>query len=133
MSIQLFNETEVIVRGDDGLLARVFSNLIENGINYNSPGGSVTITIGQQDAWAVVSVADTGIGIAPENLAHIFERFYRVDASRSRHNGGAGLGLSIVAALVRQHGGEVKVESEPEKGSVFVVRLPMDGDISILN
>ena len=133
VSIQLFNEAEVVVRGDDGLLARVFSNLIENGIHYNSPGGSVTITIEQKDAWAVVTVADTGIGIAPENLAHIFERFYRVDASRSRHNGGAGLGLSIVAALVRQHGGEVKVESEPGKGSIFTVQLPMYAEISILN
>jgi heavy metal sensor kinase len=131
VSVQLFNETEVVVRGDSGLLARVFSNLIENGINYNSPGGTVTVTIRQQDASAVVKVADTGIGIAPENLPHVFERFYRVDASRSRHDGGAGLGLSIVAALVRQHGGEVEVESEPGKGSVFTLRLPMQRDASI--
>ncbi|HET9921114.1 MAG TPA: ATP-binding protein [Ktedonobacteraceae bacterium] len=125
VSVQLSNGEEVVVPGDAGLLARVFSNLLENAIAYNTSGGSVTISIEQQDMLAVVSVTDTGPGIAPENLPHIFERFYRVDSSRSRHSGGAGLGLSIVSALVHQHGGRVQAESTPGKGSTFTVQLPL--------
>ncbi len=125
VALHLLNETDLVVPGDEGLLSRVFYNLIENGIHYTPAGGSVTITVTSREQWAVIKVTDTGIGIAAEDLPHIFERFYRVDASRSRHCGGAGLGLSIVSALVRQHHGEIEVESAPGQGSTFTVLLPL--------
>lgn len=124
VTVQCIGEADIVVRGDSALLVRVFSNLVENAIRYNRQGGSVAVTISRKDAWAVVTVKDTGIGFASEHLPHIFERFYRVDASRSRHNGGAGLGLSIVSAIVQRHGGQVQVESTEGEGSVFTVLLP---------
>jgi signal transduction histidine kinase len=125
VTLHLLNETDLVVPGDEGLLSRVFYNLIENGINYTPTGGSVTIAVTRREQWAVITVTDTGIGIAAADLPHIFERFYRVEASRSRHCGGAGLGLSIVSALVRQHHGKIEVESAPGQGSTFTVLLPL--------
>jgi len=125
VKLQPANETELVVCGNEPLLARAFSNLIENGIYYNHPGGEVVVSIASKDAWAVVTVTDTGIGIPLEQQAHIFDRFYRVDLSRSRHMGGAGLGLSIVSAIIHQHGGQVQVESTPGMGSIFTVLLPL--------
>lgn len=133
VTLHLNNEADIVVRGDSSLLTRAFSNLIENGIRYNHPGGTVTVTIDNtgdtksedsKGSWAIVTVADTGVGIPPADLSRIFERFYRVDASRSRHNGGAGLGLSIVSAIVQQHRGKLQVASVPESGSVFTILLP---------
>ena len=72
-----------------------------------------------------MTIADTGIGVDADKQAHIFERFYRVDCSRARHKGGAGLGLSIVAAIVQRHGGQVQVESVPDRGSTFTIVLPL--------
>lgn len=118
-------DASVTVPGNTLLLTCAFINLIENGIRYNHPGGEVVVTIRRDVAWAVVTVADTGIGIPPEEQVHVFERFYRVDRSRVRHKGGAGLGLSIVAHIVQQHGGQVQVESVPGIGSTFTVRLPL--------
>jgi heavy metal sensor kinase len=126
VALYLVNDTEVVVRGDESLLARTFSNLIENAIHYNRSGGRVAVNIHCKDSWAVIAVADTGVGIAPESLPHVFDRFYRIDGSRSRHKGGAGLGLSIVATIVQRHGGHVQVESLPGIGSVFTVLLPLE-------
>ena len=128
VTVLLTNEAEVVVPGNGPLLARIFSNLLENGICYNKPRGKVTVAIRTKDEWAVVTVADTGIGIAAEQQQHIFERFYRVDASRARNKGGAGLGLSIVYAIVQQHGGQVQVESTPDVGSIFTLLLPLKRD-----
>ena len=125
VALQFSGEVEVIVPGNGQLLARVFANLIENAIYYNQSGGTVTIAIDAKEDWAVVKVTDTGIGMSEEQQAHIFERFYRADGSRSRHNGGAGLGLSIVSAIVQQHGGQVQVESTMGIGSTFTVLLPL--------
>lgn len=125
VTLRLTGETETVVHGNALLLARAFSNLIENGIRYNHPGGKVVITTYNDNACAIVTVADTGSGIAPEDQPHIFDRFYRVERSRSRHLGGAGLGLSIVAHIVQLHGGQVQVESIPGVGSTFTVRLPL--------
>ena len=116
---------EVALQADAPLLARAISNLIENGIRYNRPGGSVTITVQREVNEIVVRVADTGIGIPPEEQAHIFERFYRIDRSRARHTGGAGLGLSIAAHIIQLHGGAIQVESTPGAGSTFTVQLPL--------
>ena len=124
VTLRLGGEIEMLVRGDEPLLVRAFSNLIENGIRYNRLGGEVEVTLKQVDGWAVINVADTGVGISPEEQVHIFDRFYRVDRSRARHKGGTGLGLAIVTYLVQRHGGTVQVESTPGVGSTFTVRLP---------
>lgn len=104
---------------------QLFCNLIENGIKYNKPDGSVTIVAQKQRKTVLIRVRDTGIGIAPEHFSRLFERFYRVDTSRSREIGGTGLGLSIVKHLAALYGGEVGVESEAGKGSTFSVWLPL--------
>lgn len=106
-------------------LQQLFGNLIENAVKYNVPNGSVTISAARQKKTAVIRMKDTGIGIAKEHFDRLFERFYRVDASRSREVGGTGLGLSIVKHLAVLYGGEVNVESEVGKGSTFTVRLPL--------
>ncbi len=112
----------------DGLYQVVF-NLVENGVKYNKPGGVVTVSAqlverGDRLPRVRLKVADTGIGVAPEETPHIFERFYRVDKARSRENGGAGLGLAIVADWIKTMGGEIQVESQLGQGSVFTVTLP---------
>ena len=106
-------------------IGQLFGNLIENAIKYNVPQGRVTVIARQQRHMAIVRVRDTGIGIAQEHLDRLFERFYRVDTSRSREIGGTGLGLSIVKHLAALYHGEVSVESEVGKGSTFTVRLPL--------
>jgi signal transduction histidine kinase len=112
------------VVGDAGRLGRVILNLAINAILHNEAGVTVTVTTGVVDGCSELRVADDGRGIAPENLGRIFERFRRVDASRSRHTGGAGLGLAIVKQAIEAHGGSIAVTSEVGKGAVFVVRLP---------
>lgn len=123
VTLHLVSQTEVAVRGDPHLLAQVFRNLIENGIRYNHQGGNVTISIDETLEGFAIRVKDTGIGIAKEEQEHIFERFYRVDRSRSRHRGGAGLGLSIVQHLLLLHNGRVTLEHSSPDGSTFVVEL----------
>lgn len=115
----------VLVRGDRVWLARLLANLVENGLTYTLPGGSVTISMASGQSAVLIDVADTGPGIAPEHLPHIFEPFYRIDPSRSRDSGGSGLGLTIARWIARAHGGDVQVNSTPGIGSVFTVRLPI--------
>ncbi|WP_161668756.1 sensor histidine kinase [Kallotenue papyrolyticum] len=124
VTLRINDENDITVRGNPTLLARVFSNLIENGIRYNRLGGEVVITVQDNTNWVEVKVTDTGIGIPAEHCSHIFERFYRVDKSRARHTGGTGLGLSIVSHIVQQHGGRVHISSTPGEGSTFTVQLP---------
>ncbi len=111
------------VRGDPDRLAQVLFNLLGNAVAYNQPGGSIIVTTGTSGAEAFVRVSDTGIGISPEHLPRLFERFYRVDASRSNLGGHSGLGLAISQQIVQQHGGRITVESEPGQGSTFTVWL----------
>lgn len=124
VTVWLLGEAETTAQGDATLLSHIFRNLIENAIYYNRPSGEVAVTLKRDGSWAVVEVADTGIGIATEELDHLLERFYRVDRSRSHHPSGAGLGLSIVAHLVQKHGGRIEIHSTPGVGSRFTVRLP---------
>lgn len=124
VTVTLTGNDELMVEGDSSLLARVFHNLIENGIRYNRQGGEVTVNVLGEDNWTVVTVADTGSGIPAEDRSRIFDRFYRRDASRSRNGGGAGLGLSIARHIVELHGGELEVQSVVGNGSMFIVKLP---------
>ena len=100
-------------------------NLVENAIKYNQPGGSVQITISRSNGKAILRVADTGCGIPDEYRTSIFEPFFRVDKSRSRAMGGAGLGLALVSEIVRQHNGQVKVLESSKKGSMIAIMLPV--------
>jgi len=113
---------DVEVGGVRDRLRRVFANLLDNAIKYTPEDGSVRLAVAREYAAAVVTIADTGVGIAPEHLPRIWERLYRADASRSER--GLGLGLSLVKAYVTAHGGSVEARSEPGRGSTFVVRLP---------
>lgn len=106
------------------LVKEIVSNLCDNAIKYNVDGGTVCMTLQRKDGKLVISVADSGIGISQEDQERIFERFYRVDKSHSRATGGTGLGLSIVKHAVQRIGAEITVESEPGKGSIFIVRFP---------
>ena len=114
---------EVVVSGARDRLRQVFANLLDNAVKYTPGGGSVGIAVTRDADSAVVSVADTGVGIAVEHLPRIWERLYRADPSRSER--GLGLGLSLVKAYVIAHGGSVEAQSEPGRGSTFIVRLPI--------
>ena len=112
------------VIGNPHYLERAIGNLIDNAIKYTREHGTVSVTAKPEGDQVVVEVTDDGIGIAADDLPRIFERFYRVDRSRSREMGGTGLGLSIVKHVVQVHGGTVDVTSTPGAGSCFTVRLP---------
>jgi len=116
----------VTVPGVRRLLTETVFNLCDNAIKYNVEGGSVTMSVGERDGKAFVSVADTGIGIAPEHQSRIFERFYRVDKSHSKASGGTGLGLSIVKHAVQYHHGTVELHSEEGKGTTICILLPKE-------
>ncbi len=98
---------------------------MENAIKYNKSGGLVKVYSSKSGKYAAITVEDTGIGIPKESVPLIFERFYRVDKSRSRNEGGTGLGLSIVKHITEAHDGKVEVQSEPGKGSKFTVKIPI--------
>lgn len=112
------------VEGDHSQLRMVFQNLIENAVKYTNEGSVAVNATAEEDGWVEVSVVDTGLGIAEQDLPRVFDRFFRADKAHSRVIGGTGLGLSIVKKIVDKHGGAVKVESTPGKGSIFTVRLP---------
>ncbi len=104
------------------MIQRMLSNLLDNAIKYTPPGGMVDIAVSESQAQAVVSVKDSGVGISPQDLPRIFERFYRCDQSRSQ--AGIGLGLSLAKAIARAHGGDITVVSTINEGSTFTVTLP---------
>lgn len=124
ITVQTELEPGVMVQGDETLLMRLLINLTENAIRYGRPGGQVKLTLRRQDGEAVGTVEDDGIGIAPEDLDKIWQRFWQADPARS--GGGAGLGLSMVRWIAGAHGGRVTVESEPGKGSIFTFFLPCE-------
>lgn len=113
------------VKGDGVGIKQVVSNLVDNAIKYNRRGGKVEVSTGAEGVEALLEVKDTGVGIAPADQQHVFDRFYRVDKSRSRARGGSGLGLAIVKKIVEEHGGSVSVKSTPDVGSTFRVTLPL--------
>ena len=117
----------VIIKGDPESLRLVVSNLLDNALKYTPRNGQIWVRLRVESQQATLEVEDTGIGIAENDRQRIFERFYRVDKARSRELGGTGLGLSIVKHVCLAHGGLVDVESEPGKGSIFRVTLPVVG------
>lgn len=124
LTISIENTHDVSLTGNRVMLYRVMSNLLENAAKYNREHGSISIVTGREDNGVTVKIADTGIGIPEDALPHIFEPFYRVDQSRSRAVGGAGLGLPLVKDIVEKHGGEVAVKSEAGEGTTFILRFP---------
>lgn len=119
----LSQDSPILILEDD--LYQIAFNLIENGIKYNVAGGKLTVRLIRQEDNALLQVRDTGMGIPEESLAHIFERFYRVDKARSRATGGSGLGLAIVRTIVHRNRGEITVDTKVGEGSVFTVSFPV--------
>jgi PAS domain S-box-containing protein len=114
------------VEGDPDRLAQVIVNLLNNAAKFTDPGGEVTVHLARDATWTSLTIRDTGIGIEPQMLPHLFESFSQAERSLARSRGGLGLGLALVKALIEQHGGEVRVESAgPGKGAEFIVRLPL--------
>ena len=126
MRVLADNTEHVFVSGNYEQLAIAITNLIENAINYSDANSQVGIALRKNGEFAEVVVTDNGVGIAIEDQARIFERFYRVDPSRSRETGGTGLGLAIVKHIALNHGGEISVFSKPGLGSTFTLALPID-------
>ena len=126
VNLQVEIEEPVTVQGDEARLIQVIMNLLDNAIRHTNAGGSVTVCVARTQAEARLTVRDTGIGIAPEHLPHIFERFYRVDSARSFNAAGNnGLGLAIADWIVRAHHGSITAQSRPGQGSTFLVTLPL--------
>jgi signal transduction histidine kinase len=115
---------DATVRADKNRMVQVVTNLLSNAIKYTPENGRVKISISDSGKYGVMTVLDNGIGIPAEDLPYIFERFYRVDKSRTRASGSSGIGLAIVKSIVTAHGGKIKVHSEAGNGSEFIVELP---------
>ncbi len=118
----------VVVRGDRDRLHQVISNLLDNAVKFTGAGGQIGLSLRRDGRVATLEVCDDGVGIAPEDLPRVCERFYRADEARSRATGGAGLGLSIVQAIVAAHHGDVRLHSTLGRGSTVVIRLPLASD-----
>ena len=121
----LQHTTPARVYGDADQLKQVLVALLDNALKYTPYEGIVSLSLTTLANQAIIKVIDTGIGVAQDDLPHIFERFYRADRARSRERGGSGLGLAIVQSIVQEHQGTIEVESTPGKGSIFTVRLPV--------
>ncbi|HEY7293583.1 MAG TPA: ATP-binding protein [Dehalococcoidia bacterium] len=129
--VQLCSDVPAVlppITADMQKLHRVLANLLANAVRHTPVGGTVCISAARSYGDIAIAVIDSGEGIAPEDLPHIFERFYRGEKSRSRSGGGAGLGLAIAHGLVQAHGGQIGVESAPGAGATFTVRLPLRGE-----
>jgi len=114
----------VFVEGDPGWIERLLLNLMDNAVKFTQPGGDVTVRVRRDGPTARIEVSDTGIGMTPDVMARVFERFYRADPARSSTGSGSGLGLTLVTWIVERHGGRITVQSEPGAGSTFIVTLP---------
>ena len=115
----------LIVNGDKVKLRQLFINILENAVRYTPADGNISVSLVRKDDSALATISDTGIGIPPEHLPHIFERFYRVDKARSRADGGVGLGMAIAKYIADSHGGKIEVESRLGTGTTFSVYIPL--------
>ena len=122
--LELTHLEPVAIEGDVDRLKQLLMNLLDNSLKYTVAGGRITVGLERTPTEAVLTVRDTGVGIAAEDLPHVFERFYRADPARSHDPAGTGLGLSIAKWVVDQHGGTIALESQPQRGTAVVVRLP---------
>jgi len=118
-------QNPILVNGSASLLRRVVTNLTMNAFKYNRSGGKVSIRLSVEEGKAVLKVSDTGVGIPPEDLPHIFSFLYRGRQARRNPDGGLGLGLSLVKKIVESHSGEIEASSEAERGTTMTVRLPL--------
>jgi two-component system heavy metal sensor histidine kinase CusS len=126
LRLEIAADVQVRVRGDEARFRQVLYNLLDNAIKYTPEGGLVELRAVQQGSTAIVTVRDSGVGIAADHLPRVFDRFYRVDKSRSRQEGGSGLGLSIAQSIVQAHGGRIELTSTPGRGTVCTVTLPVE-------
>ncbi len=113
------------VYADPSQLFRLFTNLLSNALQYTPSGGTVTVSLQRSRTHALIRIEDTGIGIASDQLPHIFDRFWRADQARSQHQGGSGLGLAIAKTIAQSHGGDITVHSQLGQGSCFQVKIPL--------
>ena len=118
-------EIEINVKADQFKLGMIVSNLIDNAIKYNRPAGSVTVTMEKKEKEALVSIKDTGIGVPPEALQHLFKKFYRAENAKASTKKGTGFGLYIVKEIVEKLGGKIWIESALNKGTTFYFTLPL--------
>jgi len=125
LSLQLGQMQDAVVKGDEVRLRELFMNLLNNAVRYTPAPGTVSVSLRREGQMAVVAIKDTGMGIPAEDIPLIFERFYRVDKSRSRAEGGSGLGLAICKHIAEAHGGKIEVESQVGSGSTFSAWLPL--------
>jgi signal transduction histidine kinase len=125
LHLNLHVDPNVWVLGGPVRLKQVIVNLLDNAITYSNTGGTIELTVAETGSRARLEIADSGVGIAPEAIPHLFERFYRADRARSRGSGGVGLGLSIVHAIAASHGGSVNVESAEGRGTRVRFELPI--------
>jgi len=128
VTVTIGHEDQAVVWGDADLLKQLALNLVDNALTYTPAGGHVELSLFVADGWARLSVRDTGPGIAAADLGRIFERFYRVDLARSRHTGGAGLGLAIARWIAEAHGGRIEVDSALGRGSTFTLVVPLSNE-----
>lgn len=126
ISLDLDSSPGITVAVDRTLFQRAVGNLVENSLAHTAKGGHIRLESHRDNGTLLVSVADDGCGIPPEHVPHVFDRFHRVDAARSKNNGGAGLGLAIVKSVATLHGGDARIESDPGKGTRVTLRLPVD-------
>src|SRR5262249_11806832 len=125
LTVELTDCDETIIRGDAHRLRQLLLNLVDNAVKYNQKGGSVVMGLRARNDTAELTIANTGPGIAPESLPHVFERFYRGDPAHSHEMDGCGLGLSIAEWIASAHSGTIHIESAPSKLTTVTVQLPL--------
>jgi signal transduction histidine kinase len=123
IEIDLSALQKTVIQGDRARIKQIIVNLLDNAIRFTPRGGAVSLRTATDDTGSILEVVDTGIGIPPSAIPHVFDRFFRADEARSREDGGAGLGLAIVKSICAAHGAEIEVESRLECGSCFRVRF----------
>jgi signal transduction histidine kinase len=127
-SLRLSGDKSVLVLADRLLLRQALLNILHNAVKYSPPGGSISVVVSRSSTNVFLEISDTGAGISDRDRARVFDRFYRVDQSRSRPAGGVGLGLSIAMWTVRAHSGDIHVVNNPNRGCTFRIELPLQSD-----